>query len=210
MAPSFGWRIPDRHYREAGMVMMNEEIERVLEGVDSTALLRLIDDPTVEEKDRADIIGRALRALEEQFYEHLPELVVRICVEAPEKVRWRVRHSFLSYWLKGQGYYQRARVIQSLIERLKSESDERLEAAIRTAWVVGYRDEQIVNELENIAGLRDRTHRDKNAEGWSLAVLPSIAYPNLDLIASKLQSRLKTQGHLAESDCWTARHAATP
>lgn len=190
--------------------MTNEEIESILDEGDTDALLKLVDDPAIEETEKADVITRILRALEEQFYEGLPELAVKVCVETPKKVAWVARHSFLSYWLKGQGYYDRPTVIKSVVNRLKSETNERLEAAIRTAWVIGYRDDQIVDELENIAGLHKQTRPDTNAEGWALAVLASMAYPRLDFISSKLKSRLNVNGLLTESDCWTAKHAATP
>lgn len=190
--------------------MTKRDIEKILKEHNQDALLKLIDDRTIEERAKADIIGRILRALEEQFYEGLPELIVRICVEEPGKVSWVARHSFLSYWLKGQGYYHRPRVIEAVVNRLRTETDAHLEAAIRTAWVVGYRDDQLVHELEDIAGLHNQTRNGGNAEGWALAVLASMAYPRLDVISSKLQTRLSINGRLTESDCWTAKHAATP
>src|SRR6266404_2734484 len=202
--------ISAKHGTEARMAMTSEEIEVILEEGDKNALLTLIDDPGIEEKQKADIVTRILRSLDEQLYEGLPELAVRLCIGAPKKVSWVARHSFLSYWLKGQGHYHRPNVLKSVVNRLKSETDERLEAAIRTAWVIGCRDGRIVHELESRAGLYNRTRPDRNAEGWALAVLASLAYPRLDIISSKLQSRLDIDGRLAESDCWTAKHAATP
>jgi hypothetical protein len=190
--------------------MTNVEIEKVLKGREQGALLKLLDDRTMEEAEKADVVTRVFKILEEQFYEGLPELIVKLCVEERKKVAWAARHTFLSYWLKGQGYYQRHLIIALLVERLKNESAERLEAAIRTAWVVGYRDDQLVRELEHLAGLHKETRIDGNAEGWALAVLASIAYPEMDVISSKLQSRLNTNGRLSESDCWTAKYVATP
>lgn len=188
--------------------MMNEDIQRLLEARDHQGLLTLLGSLSIE--DKAQIIGRILRGLEEQFYDDLPELVVRICVEEPRKVSHAARHGFLSYWLKGQGYYQRPTVIESVVRRLRNEFGERLEGAIRTAWVIGYRDAELVNQLEEIAGLLDKAPTDKNAEGWALAALASMAYPKLGAISTKLHSRLNLTGQLSESDCWTAIHAATP
>jgi hypothetical protein len=188
--------------------MINENIQRLLEARDHQALLTLLDDLSVE--DKVQVIGQILRGLEEQFYGDLPELVVRICVEEPKKVSHAARHRFLSYWLKGQGYYHRPAVIQSVVRRLRNEKGERLEAAIRTAWVIGYRDAELVQQLEEIGGLQEQVRTDTNAEGWALAALASMAYPKLDAISSKLHSRLNINGRFTESDCWTAIHAATP
>jgi hypothetical protein len=161
--------------------MTNAEIEKILEDGEQDALLNLIDDPMIEEKEKADVIVRILKALEEQFYDGLAELSVRICVEGPKKVAWVARHSFLSYWLKGQGYYQRANVIESVVNRLRTETNERLEAVIRTAWVIGYRDDQLVHELEHIAGVYEQVQTDSNAEGWALACYRVWVIPGLML-----------------------------
>jgi hypothetical protein len=37
-----------------------------------------------------------------------------------------------------------------------------------------------------------------------------MGYPRLDVISAKLQSRLNINGRFTDSDCWTAKHAATP
>jgi hypothetical protein len=190
--------------------MSNTEIERVLESREQSALLKLIDDRTIEEGEKADVVARILKILEEQFFEGLPELVVKVCVEEPQKIAVAARRRFLSYWLRGQGYYYRRVVIESLVTRLKTETDQRLEAAIRTAWVVGYRDDRLVSELESIAGLHNQTPRDANAEGWALAVLSSMSYLKRRVVSSRLLSRLRNNKELTESDCWTAKYAATP
>jgi hypothetical protein len=208
MEASVGWRILKHHHRESGLVMISDEINRLLEARDHQALLTCFD--ALSDEDKAQVIGRILRGLEEQFYDDLPELVVRICVEEPKKVSHAGRHGFLTYWLKGQGYYQRPAVIESVIRRLRNETGDRLEGAIRTAWVIGYRDAALVEQLEEIAGLQEKAQTDKNAEGWALAALASMAYPNIDTISSKLHSRLSINGRLTESDCWTAIHAARP
>jgi len=188
--------------------MINEEIQRLLEARDHQAVLTLFDGFSVEDKVQA--VGQILHGLEEQFYDELPALVIRICVEEPRKVSNRVRHGFLSYWLKGNGYYHRPAVIKSVVHRLRNERGEQLEAAIRTAWVIGYRDAELVKQLEVIAGLRKKPHADTNAEGWALAALASMAYPDLSAISVKLHSRLRLSGQLSASDCWIALHAATP
>jgi hypothetical protein len=208
METSLGWRLFNHSNRENELAMIHEEIHKILEARDHPALLTLLDNLSAEEK--AEVVGRILRGLEEQFYDDLPELVVRMCVEEPKKVSHVVRHGFLTYWLKGQGYYHRPAVIQSVVSRLKSETNERLEAAIRTAWVIGYRDTEVVQQLEDIAGFWKRARTDTNAEGWALAALASMAYPKLEAISSKLHSRLNVNGRLTESDCWTALYAGTP
>jgi hypothetical protein len=208
MENSVGWGILKHHQGESELVMMNEEIQRLLEATNYQALLTLFDGLSVE--DKVQVIGQILRGLEEQFYDDLPELVVKLCVEEPKKVSHAARHGFLSYWLKRQGYYHRPAVIESVVRRLRNERGEQLEAAIRTAWVIGYRDAKLVEQLEYIAGLQNQARTDENAEGWALAVLASMAYPNMDTISAKLHSRFSMNGRLTESDCWTAIHTATP
>jgi hypothetical protein len=174
------------------------------------ALLTLINDPQVSEEQRPEVVPSALYQLEELFYEGLPDLVVQICVEAPEKTAFEARHRFLSPWLRRDGYYSRPKVIARVISKLQTAKGEQLIAALRTAWVIGYRDDSLQDELVRIAGLQDGQIQDENAQGYALTVLSSMAYPDSQAIVQTLRSRLNRIGHLTEPDCWTALQMASP
>lgn len=192
------------------MGITKDQIYNILDGENVDALLDLVNSSDLDEELRADFIANILSSLDALFYEGLPELVVRVCVEAPEKTAEAARHSFLSSWLRHGGYHQRPDIIRYVIQKLRDEEGERLVAAVKTAWVVGYRDEELQAELERIAGLRGESHSEDDCEGYALAVLASMAYPDLDAITGKLRSRLERIGQLTEPDGWVARHAATP
>lgn len=192
------------------MAITNQEIHEILDGQDVSALLNLIDSPNVDEEQRADFIASILTSLEELFYEELPELVVRVCIEVPEKIAWAARHNFLSPWLRREGFKYRSEVIKQIILRLRYNEEAQIIAALRTAWVVGYRDEELQQELIRIAGLHDETHANNDSQGYALTVLSSLAYTDQKAITQKLKSRLAKIGNLTEPDCWTAIYAATP
>jgi hypothetical protein len=192
------------------MAITDERIRQILEGRDIDALLGLINDPQVSEDEQSNVILGALSQLEALLYADLPELVVKVCVEAPEKIAEEVRHFFLSYWIKREGYHYRQEVITLLINTLRKADTDQVIAAILTAWVVGYRDDQLEAELVRIAGLNGEPHPDQNAQGYALAVLSDMAYADSGAITQALKSRLERIGHLTKPDCWAAIHAASP
>ncbi len=192
------------------MAITDERIRETLEGRDINALLELIKNPQGDEDDQANVVFGALSQLEALYYAHLPELVVSVCVEAEEKIAEEVRHFFLSYWLKREGYHHRAEIITQLINKLGQSDVTQLIAAIQTAWVVGYRDNRLQAELVRIAGLYGEPHPDQTAQGYALAVLSSMAYPDQQAITNALRSRLERLGRLTKPDCWTAIQAASP
>jgi hypothetical protein len=192
------------------MAIGDERIGEVLNGRDVDALVALIDDPQVSKDQRTNLVLSALHQLEELFYEDLPDLVVRICVEAPEETASDARQLFLGSWLGREGYHCRSRVITNLISRLRQTSGDQLVAAVRTAWVVGYRDDDLQGELVRIAGLLGHPHGDCDADGYALAALSAMTYSESDALSRALNSRLERTGHLTEPDLWTAMHAATP
>jgi hypothetical protein len=111
--------------------------------------------------------------------------------------------------LQHEGYHHRNDLIVNLVSRLRLAGGQQLVAAIKTAWVVGYRDDQLHAELTRIAGLQGEPHKDQDAEGYALAVLATMSYPDPDAIAGALRSRLARIGRLTEPDLWTAMHVAT-
>lgn len=188
---------------------IDERIRAVLDGRNVVALVALIDDPQVREDRQPNVVLSVLHRLEELFYEGLPDLVVRLCVEAPEKTAFDARHWFLKSWLQREGYHRRNELIANLITWLRVASGEQLVAAIKTAWVVGYRDDLLQRELARIAGLQGQRHGDHNAEGYALAVLASMSYSDSTAIALALRSRLNRIGRLTEPDFWVAMYTAT-
>lgn len=192
------------------MGITKDQIYNILDGENVDALLDLVDSSDLDEELRADFIANIFSSLDALFYEGLPELVVRVCVEAPEKTAEAARHNFLSSWLRHGGYHQRPDVVRHVIQKLRDEEGGRLVEAVKTAWVVGYRDDELQAELELIAGLRGGSHSEDDSEGYALAVLASMAYSDLDAITRKLRSRLERIGQLTEPDGWVARYAATP
>jgi hypothetical protein len=191
------------------MTMTDDRIRKILDGVDTGALIALIDNARIDEEHPRAVLS-ALSRLEALYYEGLPELVIKVCVEAPEKTSWDARHFFLSPWLKSEGYHYRPRIIADVITRLRNTDGERLVAAIQTAWVIGYRDDGLQAEMVRIAGLQGEPHPDDNAQGYALAALSDMAYPGSGEIAQALQARLNRIGRLTEPDCWTARYVASP
>ncbi|MFP5260973.1 MAG: hypothetical protein ACLGJB_03605 [Blastocatellia bacterium] len=192
------------------MGITDEKISKILDGRDINALLGLINDPQISKDEQPRIVLRALSQLEALSYDGLPELVIKVCVEAPEKTAWDVRHFFLSPWLRGEGYHYRSQIIADITARLQNTTGNQLVATIQTAWVIGYRDDRLQAELARIAGLQSEPHPDDNAQGYALSVLSDMAYPNSEQIAQALQARLHRIGHLTEPDCWTARYVASP
>lgn len=192
------------------MAITDGRARAILEGRDVGALLSLIADPQVDEGQRPHVVVSALDRLESLSYAQLPALVVRVCVESPEETAWDVRHLFLSGWIRGEGYHNRPEVIADVTERLRHADDKQLVAAIRTAWVIGYRDDRLQSELARIAGLNGQRHPDHEAEGHALAALSGMGYPDSESITRVLQSRLDEMGAMTGPDCWTAMQAATP
>lgn len=192
------------------MAITDEKILKILNGRDISALLGLINHPPVSEDEQPRVVLSALFQLEALSYEDLPDLAVRVSVEAPEKIAHDSRHFFLSDWLKREGYHSRPRVIENIIARLRTANGSQLIGAILTAWVIGYRDDQLQTELVRIAGLQGEPHKDDEAQGYALAVLSDMAYPHSEQIAQALKTRLNRIGRLTKPDCWTARYAASP
>ena len=117
------------------MAVTSEHAQAILDGADVDALLNLIDDPHIETEERPDVALYALLRLEALFYEKLPELVIRVCVEAPEPVSNEIRHFFLRPWVRDEGFHHRVDLIADLVRRFQSGDRKQLVATIRTGWI---------------------------------------------------------------------------
>lgn len=192
------------------MAITSERARAILDGYDIDALVELIDDPQIEADERPDVALYALQRLEAFFYDKLPKLVIRVCVEGSKAVSDEVRHFFLRRWVREEGFYQRAAMIADLVQRLRAGDRHQLVAAIRTAWSIGYRDPLLEEQLVRIASLGGGAPQVDEAQGYALTVLAWLGYSDCEAILGKLNERWKQNGCLLEPDCWTLLQVSTP
>jgi hypothetical protein len=161
-------------------------------------------------EQQPDIVLSAIVQLEALSYDDLPHLVVELCVDSREEIAWQIRHFFLERWLKADGYHKRAEVIAYLLPRLRHSNGSRLVRAVKTAWVLGYRERALQAELKRIAGIPDQPRPGDEAQGYALAALAAMAYPDRGAVIRLLRSRAESSDSLTDADCWTALRVAPP